>query len=122
MTQELTRNVIVIISAGGKGLPLACSLSSGRHLLLADNSPTTLSTRLTTLQDEGHAATSHALDISSYTSVQALAYTASSLGPLEAIVHTAGIAPGGTTTTMHLDHQVFVAEKDLASRATGNSK
>lgn len=102
MAQQPSHKVIVIIGTGGMGLPLARRLSSGRHLLLADNSPLTLQTALRTLVNEGHSATSHTLDITSYTSVQILAQKAASLGPLEAIINTAGVAPGSDTTTAQI--------------------
>jgi NAD(P)-dependent dehydrogenase (short-subunit alcohol dehydrogenase family) len=94
MAQPPTRKVVVIIGPGGMGLPLALRLSAGAHLLLADNSPTTLSSALNTLQTAGHSASTHATDITSYTSVLALAHAASDLGPISAIIHAAGVAPG----------------------------
>ncbi|PMD46887.1 NAD(P)-binding protein [Hyaloscypha variabilis F] len=97
MSQPPSRKVLVIIGAGGMGLPLARRLGSGRHILLGDFSPTVLSAALTTLHNEGHTATSQTLDIASYTSVFSLAATASALGPIAAIIHTAGVAPGSAT-------------------------
>ena len=106
-----TPKVLVIIGAGGMGLPLARRLGTGKHILLADFSSTILSSSLTTLQKEGHTTSSLTCDISSYTSVTSLAQKASSIGEIAAIIHTAGVAPGSATT-----RQIF--EIDL--RGTAN--
>ncbi|KAN0105850.1 NAD(P)-binding protein [Hyaloscypha variabilis] len=97
MSQPPTRKALVIIGAGGMGLPLARRLGSSRHILLGDFSASVLSTALTTLHNEGHTATSQTLDIASYNSVCSLATTATTLGPIAAIIHTAGVAPGSAT-------------------------
>jgi NAD(P)-dependent dehydrogenase (short-subunit alcohol dehydrogenase family) len=88
------RKVIVIIGIGGMGLSIARRLASGHHLVFADYSDSALLSATTTLQAEGHLVTSHTLNIVSYPDVCAVAVAASKLGPIAAVVHTAGVAPG----------------------------
>ena len=97
MSQPPTPKVLVIIGAGGMGVPLARRLGTGKHILLADFSSSILQSSLTTLQNEGHSASTITCDIASYASVSSLASAASNLGEIAAIIHTAGVAPGSAT-------------------------
>jgi NAD(P)-dependent dehydrogenase (short-subunit alcohol dehydrogenase family) len=110
MAQTTAPKVLIVIGVGGMGLPIARRLGIGRHVLLADYSTTTLNIALETLHNEGHTVSSRPVDISSYSTVTALAQEASSLGPIDAIVHTAGVAPGVSTV-----RQIF--EIDLLGTA-----
>jgi NAD(P)-dependent dehydrogenase (short-subunit alcohol dehydrogenase family) len=97
MALVLKRNVLAIIGAGGMGLPIARRLGSGRHVFLADYSSTTLAKAETSLRNEGHAVSSYSMDVSSYEAVSKAAQAAAALGPIETIVHTAGVAPESST-------------------------
>ncbi|KAE9362662.1 NAD(P)-binding protein [Stipitochalara longipes BDJ] len=125
MSQLPTRKILVIIGAGGMGLPLARRLGSGKHILLADYSSITLETALTTLHNEGHTATSQTCDIASYTSVTSLAQIASTLGPISAIIHTAGVAPGSATAKQIFEIDLFgtanIIQAFLPVASTGTS-
>lgn len=90
----MTHKILVIIGAGGMGLFIARRLASGRRLLLADYSDAVLEAAVTCLRNEGHYAEGHAVDITDYSAVCGLAQTAKEAGQIDAIVHTAGVAPG----------------------------
>ena len=90
----MTRKILVVVGAGGMGLSIARRLGSGRRLLLADYSEATLEGALTSLRNEGHDAEGHTVDITDYKAVCELAQAAKKTGQIDAIVHTAGVAPG----------------------------
>jgi len=94
MAQGAKCKVTIVIGSGGMGLPIARRLASGRRLLLADYSDASLEGALKVLRSEGYDVEGHAVDIVDYTAVCKLAQVAGDLGEIEAIVHTAGVAPG----------------------------
>jgi NAD(P)-dependent dehydrogenase (short-subunit alcohol dehydrogenase family) len=94
MAHDIARKVVVVIGVGGMGLPIARRLANGRLLLLADYSDAILNTALETFRNEGHHCLEHAMEISDYSSICKLAQEAGNSGQIEAIVHTAGVAPG----------------------------
>ncbi|KAH6675825.1 hypothetical protein B0J14DRAFT_637285 [Halenospora varia] len=71
---DIIRKVLVVIGIGGMGLSIA--------------------RRLATLRSEGHTVEVHALDIVDYSAVCKLTQEAGNLGQIDAIIHTAGVAPG----------------------------
>ncbi len=89
----MTRDVVVIIGAGGMGLAIARTVGAGRHLLLADYDETTVKAAAETLGSEGHRVTRHQVDVGDAASVAALAAAARSCGPVGHLVHTAGVSP-----------------------------
>ncbi|WYZ35484.1 hypothetical protein EsH8_X_000131 [Colletotrichum jinshuiense] len=88
-----TRDVNVIIGAGGMGLSIARRLGSGCRLILADFSSTILNAAVESLRDDGHDVEGHKVDVSDYESVETLALTAAKAGRISVIVHTAGVSP-----------------------------
>jgi nucleoside-diphosphate-sugar epimerase len=94
---NIPRKVIVIIGAGGMGMSIAHRLAGGRRLLLADYTDANLKLAITSLRGAGHNVEGHALDIVDYSAVCKLAEEAGQLGQIEAIIHTAGVAPGGAS-------------------------
>ena len=94
MAQDIPRKVLVVIGTGGMGLPIARRLASGRNLLLADYSDANLSAAPATLRSEGHDPKCHAVNITDFNAVCKLAQLATETGQIEAIIHTAGVAPG----------------------------
>ena len=90
---EAPRNVLVVIGTGGMGLAIARRLGGGRRVLLADFSPASLDTAVTTLTNEGHDVLGHTVDVSDRGSVEKLAADAAAAGRIDAIVHTAGVSP-----------------------------
>jgi NAD(P)-dependent dehydrogenase (short-subunit alcohol dehydrogenase family) len=106
---EVSRNVVVVVGAGGMGLAVARRLAGGRLLLLADSSGTRLEAALTALRGEGHSAEGQTVDVSDRGAVEKLAETAA-VGHIDAVVHTAGVSP-----VMATSRQIY--EVDLLGTA-----
>lgn len=83
----------MIIGSGGMGIAAARRVAAGRTLVLADYSKDTLDKAATALSNDGYSPISVTCDIFSGVSVASLAKEAASHGPLDAIIHTAGISP-----------------------------
>ncbi|KAF8861664.1 NAD(P)-binding protein [Acephala macrosclerotiorum] len=110
MAQVAGRSVLAIIGAGGMGVSIARRLGSSRNVFLADYSRTMLDKAEQSLRSEGHTVSSISMDVSSYDAVHKAAEAAAALGPIDAIVHTAGVAPSASNT-----RQIF--EIDLLGTA-----
>lgn len=89
----MTGDVLVVIGTGGMGVAIARRCGSGRRLLLADVGGETLDLAASALEAEGHDITAQRVDVTDRASVDELAATASSLGPVRAVAHTAGVSP-----------------------------
>jgi len=87
------RDVAVVVGVGGMGLAIARRLGPGRSLVLADVAPALLDSVTKSLAGEGHLVTPVVTDVSDADAVARLAVTASALGPVRVIVHTAGLSP-----------------------------
>ncbi|WP_067415435.1 SDR family oxidoreductase [Streptomyces sampsonii] len=87
------RNVVVVIGVGGMGEAIARRQGPGNRLLLADFDEATLAAVAERLRGEGHEVVTQAVDVSSASSVTALAEAAAGLGPVTQVVHTAGLSP-----------------------------
>jgi NAD(P)-dependent dehydrogenase (short-subunit alcohol dehydrogenase family) len=85
--------VVVITGTGGMGRAIAHRLAPGRHLVLADVAEGALAEVATALTAIGHVVTTQRVDVSDGESVAALARVAADLGPILAMVHTAGVSP-----------------------------
>jgi NAD(P)-dependent dehydrogenase (short-subunit alcohol dehydrogenase family) len=85
---------IVVVTGAGK-LAEACArrLGRGRTLLIASASGERLGELAERLTCEGYTVGTRLLDVSSRSSVRALAAAAAECGPLAALVHTAGLSP-----------------------------
>ncbi|MCE0763493.1 SDR family oxidoreductase [Pseudonocardia kujensis] len=81
-----------MIGLGGIGIATARRLGAGRHLVLADNSSARHDQVAQMLADEGHDVDVATLDITDRSAVGSLAHHASGVGPIAAVVHTAGIS------------------------------
>ena len=92
-------DVAVIIGVGGMGRAVARRLGPGRRLMLADVVGPGLEAFAAELQSEGHHVTSVVADVSNAEQVAALAESASGLGPVGAVVHTAGLSPVQATAS-----------------------
>lgn len=86
-------DVVVVTGVGGMGIAIARRLGSGRRVVLGDSSAPALEAAATVLRDEGHWVHDLQLDVSDRASVQAFALAAAALGPVRAVVHTAGVSP-----------------------------
>ncbi len=107
---DSSRNVLVVIGAGGMGLAVARRLAGGRRLLLADNSDTRLDEASGTLRTEGHLVDALPVDVSDRPSVEKLAREAGNAGRIDAVIHTAGVSP-----VMATSRQIY--EVDLIGTA-----
>jgi NAD(P)-dependent dehydrogenase (short-subunit alcohol dehydrogenase family) len=85
--------VVVVTGLGGMGKALAKRLGSGSTVVLADANADTLKAAADQMRADGHRVIEHPTDVSDKTSVAALADTASGLGRVEVLVHTAGLSP-----------------------------
>ncbi|GLB04748.1 hypothetical protein AtubIFM57258_010767 [Aspergillus tubingensis] len=89
----MTTKTIVLIGCGGMGLAIARRLGAGRRLCIADISNEVLSAAQDTLTDDGYMVETFQVDVSDYASVSGFAQAAASQGPIEAVIHTAGLSP-----------------------------
>ncbi|MCM3886935.1 SDR family oxidoreductase [Frankia sp. R82] len=101
----MSRDVVVIIGAGGMGLAIGRRLASGRTLLLADRDETALKAAADVLLAQGHEVVTRTVDAADRASVAALATTTVELGRPSHIVHTAGVSPvqADPATILHVD-------------------
>ncbi|GGR39286.1 SDR family oxidoreductase [Deinococcus ruber] len=89
----MSKDVIVVIGAGGIGLAIARRQGSGRQILLADLNEQVLTSARTALEDAGHTVTTQTVNVIQRDTVKALAQKAAELGPVMQVVHTAGLSP-----------------------------
>jgi NAD(P)-dependent dehydrogenase (short-subunit alcohol dehydrogenase family) len=85
--------VLVVIGVGGMGLAIARRLARGKAILLADHNEATLAAAAEALRGDGHDVSTQVVDVSSADSVSALAKTATALGNVAQVAHTAGLSP-----------------------------
>jgi NAD(P)-dependent dehydrogenase (short-subunit alcohol dehydrogenase family) len=89
----MTREVIVIIGAGGIGIAIARRQGFGRTVLLADRNDQTLAGAAQAMKDAGYEVRTQGVDVTDRASVKALADKAASLGNVMQVVNTAGVSP-----------------------------
>ncbi|MBO0863781.1 MAG: SDR family oxidoreductase [Mycobacterium sp.] len=92
-SRSSTKEVLVIVGSGGMGLSIARRVGAGRVILLADISRSCLDAASEALSDDGHHVLTQEVDVTSRTSVAAVADAAASTGRVIAVVHTAGLSP-----------------------------
>jgi NAD(P)-dependent dehydrogenase (short-subunit alcohol dehydrogenase family) len=85
--------VAVVTGLGGMGDAVARRLTPGRIVVLADVDPATVDATVAAFEARGHTAVGHRVDVSDARSVAGLADAAAALGPVRAVVHTAGVSP-----------------------------
>lgn len=85
--------VLVVIGVGGMGQAIARRQGAGKAVLLADFNETTLKAVADALRGEGHTVTTQRVDVSSHKDVAGLARTATGLGRVTQVAHTAGLSP-----------------------------
>ena len=89
----MRKNVTVVIGYGGMGRAISRRLGADARLLIADLSAESLDDSVAQLVADGFDATAKPTDVTSPESVAELANSASALGPITRIVHTAGVSP-----------------------------
>jgi NAD(P)-dependent dehydrogenase (short-subunit alcohol dehydrogenase family) len=85
--------VVVVVGIGGMGLAVAKRLGPGSTLVLADCDAAALEAAAIEIRAEGYRVVEHQTDVSDESSVASLARTATELGRVEVLVHTAGVSP-----------------------------
>jgi NAD(P)-dependent dehydrogenase (short-subunit alcohol dehydrogenase family) len=90
----MTNNeVLVIIGVGGMGLSVARRSGAGRTIVLADINAAGLEAAAGALTEDGHHVLTHEVDVTSRSSIAAVAEAARAAGRVTAVVHTAGLSP-----------------------------
>ncbi|MGV0048155.1 SDR family oxidoreductase [Mycobacterium colombiense] len=89
----MNRVSVITGGAGGMGLATAKIVGRDHTLVLCDVRQDRLAAAATTLQDLGIAATAVGCDVTDRRAVADLLKTASSLGTLVSVIHTAGVSP-----------------------------
>jgi NAD(P)-dependent dehydrogenase (short-subunit alcohol dehydrogenase family) len=85
--------VIVVIGAGSIGQAIARRVSAGKHVLLADLRHDNADAAAKVLGDAGFEVSTAIVDVSSRTSVHALVETATAIGDIFGVIHSAGLSP-----------------------------
>jgi NAD(P)-dependent dehydrogenase (short-subunit alcohol dehydrogenase family) len=93
MSTSTTVELVVIIGAGSIGQAIARRIGVGKTILLADLNEDTGQAAAKTLQAAGFTTSTATVDVASHDSVAALAETASAMGAVMHVVHTAGLSP-----------------------------
>jgi len=93
-TSAAVNSVAVITGASG-GMGQACARRLGKNylLLLVDINASAVEATATTLRAEGYRVTSAGADLAKPEAIEQLVAMTQSLGPLHALVHTAGLSP-----------------------------
>jgi NAD(P)-dependent dehydrogenase (short-subunit alcohol dehydrogenase family) len=86
-------DVVVVTGAGGMGEAIARRVGAGRVIVLADFSERQLTEAAVRLEALGHRVQTVRADVSAAVDVAALARTASEIGAIRGVVHTAGVSP-----------------------------
>lgn len=86
-------NVLVVIGTGGIGMAIARREGAGKIILLADINDKNLEKAAQDLTDTGYLVETQQTDVSSNSSVEALAAKAVTLGNVLQVVNTAGLSP-----------------------------
>jgi NAD(P)-dependent dehydrogenase (short-subunit alcohol dehydrogenase family) len=82
----MSRDVLVVIGAGGIGQAIARRQGAGKSVLLADFNEETLQSAARALEGAGHSVTTQHVDVSLHESVALLAQTAVGLGSVAQVV------------------------------------
>src|ERR1700730_5815799 len=92
-SRSTDNEVLVIIGVGGGGVSIARRVGAGRTIVLADINAAGLNAAADALTDDGHRVLTREVDVTSRSSVAAVAKLAGETGRVTAVVHTAGLSP-----------------------------
>src|SRR5215207_4859421 len=92
VTVPATPELVVVIGAGSMGQAIARRIGVGKTILLADLNEKAAAAAADTLQGAGFTTSTATVDVASHDSVHDLAATASDLGAVTDVVHTAGLS------------------------------
>lgn len=87
------RDVIVVVGAGQIGQAIARRVGVAKHILLADVRPENAAAAAQTLENAGYEVSVAAVDVASRDTVHALVDTATGIGDVSGVIHTAGVSP-----------------------------
>lgn len=93
LKEQTVKNVVVVIGAGQIGVAIARRISAGRHVLLADLQQQNADAAAAVLADTGFEVSTTTVDVATRPSVQALVETATAIGDVTGVVHSAGVSP-----------------------------
>jgi meso-butanediol dehydrogenase / (S,S)-butanediol dehydrogenase / diacetyl reductase len=93
ISRSSNNEVLVVIGAGGMGQSIARRVGAGRTIVLADVNPACLKNASDALSSDGHQVLAREVDVTSRSSVAAVAEMAQGAGRVTAVVHTAGLSP-----------------------------
>jgi NAD(P)-dependent dehydrogenase (short-subunit alcohol dehydrogenase family) len=91
--KQTHEEVIVVIGAGSIGQAIARRVGTGKRILLADLRPENGEAASKVLSEAGFDVGTAVVDVSSRTSVHALAEMAARLGKVTGLIHAAGVSP-----------------------------
>src|SRR3984957_7166524 len=97
-SRSTDNEVLVVIGVGGMGISIARRVGAGRTIVLADINAAGLNAAASALTDDGHQVLTREVDVTSRSSVAAVADTAHEAGRVTAVVHTAGLSPQQAST------------------------
>lgn len=87
------KNVIVVIGAGQIGQAIARRVGVGKHVLLADLREENAKAAAEVLGDAGYDVSTATVDASSRAAVESLVKTATAVGEVTGLIHSAGVSP-----------------------------
>ena len=93
MSTSTAVELVVVIGAGSMGQAIVRRIGVGKTILLADLNKDAAGTAARTLQAACFPTSTATVDVASHDSVARLAETASALGAVVHVVHTAGLSP-----------------------------
>ena len=86
-------NVVVVIGAGLIGQAIVRRVGAGKHLLLADLRRENADLAAKVLSDAGFEVSTAIVDVSARASVHSLVGSATAIGSITGVIHTAGVSP-----------------------------
>jgi NAD(P)-dependent dehydrogenase (short-subunit alcohol dehydrogenase family) len=93
LEKAVNNDVLVIIGVGGMGVSIARRCGAGRTIVLADINVDGLKATSEALVEDGHHVLTQQVDVTSRSSLAAVAETAQGAGRITSVVHTAGLSP-----------------------------
>ena len=89
--------VITVIGAGSIGQAIARRVGVAKHILLADLRAEQADAAARVLRNAGYTVSTTVVDVASRESVQVLVQTATAIGDVVGVIHTAGVSPSQAT-------------------------
>ena len=85
--------VVVVVGAGQIGLAIARRVGVGKHIVLADRDEANAASAAERLSDAGFLVSTASVDVASRDAVTDLVQTAQAIGPIDGLIHAAGVSP-----------------------------